>query len=57
MAGAGRPPLAGLLQPCTVACASQGEPEGHRAQALGHGTAPQDLKHPCHLTCGWSHPV
>ena len=44
MAGEGGPPVAGLLQPCTVATASQGEPEGQRSQALGHGMAPTAYK-------------
>ena len=57
MAGAGRPPLAGLLQPRALAHASQGKPEGHRAQALGYGIAPQDPKHGCHLPCQQSHSV
>ncbi len=43
VAGAGGAPVAGLLQPRTMAHAGQGEPEGHRPQALGPGTAYHDM--------------
>ena len=39
MAGAGEPPIAGLLLPYAMAHARQGEPEKHWTQALGSGMA------------------